>query len=111
MESIKQHSDGISNELIIHKNQATHITKYDAVIPMTEAQLAKTRALNGFSKERLQRVIAEMPIAEYFELERQAQEAGEHVTADRIKRWLTDNSEYMTVNAIDTGKDPRIITK
>ena len=113
MESIKSISDGIFTELQInHKEKKfTHITKYDAIIPMTEAQYAKASSLNGFSKKRLQRVIAEIPIAEYFEMERLARESGEQVTADRVKKWLSGHPEYMTVNAIDTGKDPRIIVK
>lgn len=111
MESIKSVSDGISTELVIEKDSTTHITRYDAAIPMTEAQFERINSLNGFSKERLQRVIGEIPVAEYFELERQAKEAGEQVTVERLTKWLRKHPEYMTVNAIDTGKDPRIIVK
>jgi len=109
-----QDFDGlIQNTLIVDKKEkkTTHICKHDVATICTSNEWEKINGVNGFSAQRSQRHIGEIPVAEFFELKRQADEAGTELTGADVKKYLRDNPEYMTVNAIDTGRDPRIIIK
>jgi len=91
--------------------EITRITSYDAAVVMEQAHYERTLGNNGFSKKRSHRVIGEMPISEFMELERQAREAGDIVTGKDLKKWLQRNREYMTVPRLNTGRKGRIIIK
>ncbi|SME89409.1 hypothetical protein [Desulfovibrio gilichinskyi] len=89
----------------------SRITTYDAVPLMTEAHFEKINGNNGFSKGRTQRVIGEIPLAEYLEMQRVANERDEPLTGTQLKEFLRQNPGYMTVNGLDTGASGKIIIK
>ncbi|WP_421901303.1 hypothetical protein [Maridesulfovibrio sp.] len=103
----------IKNEISIDEKTrtVTRVTTYDAVPIMEQAHFEKMSGCNGFSDERNQRVIGEVPLAEFFELQRQADAHGEPLTGTQLKSFLAENPEYMTVTQIDTGHTGRIIVK
>ena len=91
--------------------EITRVTTYDAAVAMSEADAERTIGNNGFTKGRGGRVIGEMPVHEYFELERKAREAGDVVTGQDIRKWLMNNRDYMTVSRLNTGATGKIIVK
>jgi hypothetical protein len=91
--------------------EITRVTTYDAAVAMSEADAERTLGNNGFTKGRGGRVIGEMPVHEYFELERKAKGKGDVVTGQDLKKWLMKNRDYMTVSRIDTGASGKIIIK
>ncbi|WP_321404499.1 hypothetical protein [Maridesulfovibrio sp.] len=99
----------------IHIDEKTHtltrVTTYDAVPIMEQAYFERLSGCNGFSDGRNQRVIGEVPLAEFFEMLRIADEQGEPLTGTGLKGFLAENPEYRTVNNIDTGHTGRIIVK
>ena len=99
----------------IHINEKTRtltrITTYDAVPIMEQAHFERLSGCNGFSDGRNQRVIGEIPLAEFYEMQRIANERGEPLTGTELKGFLAENPEFMTVNDIDTGHTGHIIVK
>jgi hypothetical protein len=91
--------------------EITRVTTYDAAVAMSAADAERMLGKNGFTKGRGGRVIGEMPVHEYFEMERIARESGDHVTGTDLKKWLQRNRDYMTVARIDTGRSGKIIVK
>jgi hypothetical protein len=91
--------------------EITRVTSYDAAVAMSQADVERKLDRNGFTMERGGRVIGEMPVHEYFEMERLARDRGEQVTGTDLKKWLQDNREYMTVARIDTGRSGKLIVK
>jgi hypothetical protein len=91
--------------------EITRVTSYDAAVAMSQADVERKLGKNGFTMERGGRVIGEMPVHEYFEMERVAREEGGHVTGTDLKKWLKNNRDYMTVARIDTGRSGKIIVK
>ena len=78
-------------------------------IPVLEENyVAKMNANNGFSKQRLFRKIASIPDVAHLK----AYQDGYNL--DDVKdlhRFLRDNPDYMTVEAIDTGRSGKIVVK
>ena len=90
----------------------SRITAYDAVPLMTEAHFEKINGNNnGFSKERNQRCIGEIPLAEYLEMQRLANERDDPLTGTQLKEYLRQNPGFITVNSLDTGASGKIIIK
>ena len=84
----------------------SNITGPDAVICMDVAQYAqavKAASRNGMSKGGNHRVIGEIPAAVYFDLMREYEARGEHLTGADLKKYLHEHPEYRTVQAIDSG--------
>lgn len=84
----------------------SNITGPDAVINMDVCQYAqavKAASRNGMSKGGNHRVIGEIPAAVYFDLMREYEARGEHLTGADLKKYLQRHPEYRTVQAIDSG--------
>lgn len=84
----------------------SNITGPDAVINMDVAQYAqavKAESRNGMSKGGTHRVVGEIPAAVYFDLMREYEARGEHLTGTDLKKYLQQHPEYRTVQAIDSG--------
>ena len=96
---------------ITKKRELTRVTTYDAAVVRSQAQYERELGKNGFSKGRTQRVIGEIPLAEFLEIQRQATEHGEELTGTEIKKYLRQNPEYMTVNRMVGVGNPNIIVK
>lgn len=103
----------IKNDIHIDEKTRTltRITSYDAVPVMDQARFERLSGCNGFSDGRNQRVIGEIPLAEFFEMQRIADEREEPLTGTELKAFLAENPEYRTVNNIDTGHTGKIIVK
>lgn len=103
----------IKNDIHIDekKHTVTRVTSYDAVPVMEQAHFERLSGCNGFSDGRNQRVIGEVPLAEFFEMQRVANERDEPLTGTELKAYLAENPEYMTVNKIDTGHTGKIILR
>lgn len=95
----------LHNELIIdpHNRKITRITTYDAAVVMTEAQYEKDISRNGMFKGGNGRTLGEMPIAEFFELQRLANERGEELSGKDLTNWLKQRPQYLTCDGINTG--------
>ncbi len=78
-------------------------------IPVLEDNyVQKMNAGNGWSDKRMFRKIASIPVVAQFA----AKQAGYNVDdINDLHRFLADNPDYMTVNAIDTGASGKIIIK
>jgi hypothetical protein len=78
-------------------------------IPVLEENyVAKMNANNGFSKKRLFRRIASIPDVANLK----AYQDGYNLDDVKdLRRFLSDNPEYMTVDKIDTGASGHIIIK
>lgn len=84
----------------------SNITGPDAVICMDVAQYAQTvkaASRNGMSKQGTHRVVGEIPAAVYFDLMREYEARGEHLTGEDLKKYLREHPEYRTVQSIDSG--------
>lgn len=97
----------LRNDVLINpeKRELKRVTTYDAAVVYTEAEYIRKYGNNGFSKGRNQRVIGEIPVAEFFEMKRLAEERGEEFAGTELKNWLRKNPEYMTVNGISTNRN------
>lgn len=95
----------IKNELFINERNRTYtrVTTYDAAVVMTEAQFQKENSRNGMFKGGTGRSLGEIPLAEFLEMQRLANERGEELTGKDIKEYLKKNPEYLTCNGLDTG--------
>lgn len=95
----------IHNEILVdpQKREIKRITTYDAAVVMTEAQYEREISRNGMFKGGNGQSVGEIPIAEFFELQRIAQERDEELTGKDLKNWLKQHPEYLTCNGIDTG--------
>ena len=78
-------------------------------IPVLEQNyVAKMNTNNGFSKQRLFRKIASIPDVANLK----AYQDGYNLDDPKdFRRFLSDNPEYMTVEAINTGASGHIIVK
>lgn len=84
----------------------SNITGPDAVICMDVAQYAQTvkaASRNGMSKQGTHRVVGEIPASVYFDLMREYEARGEHLTGADLKKYLHEHPEYRTVQAINSG--------
>lgn len=78
-------------------------------IPVLEQNyVEKMNAGNGWSKERMFRKIASIPVVAQFKA---SQDGYDLDNKADLQRFLNDNPDYMTVNAIDTGATGHIIIK
>jgi hypothetical protein len=78
-------------------------------IPVLEENyVQKMNTNNGFSKERLFRKIASIP--EIANL-KAAQDGYDLDDPKDLRRFLTDNPDYMTVRSINTKRDPHVIMR
>lgn len=99
------------------KMKMTRVTTYDAAVVRSAAQYERDFGDNGFSKKRDHRVIGEMPLIEFLDMQREAQDAGSCLSGKDLKKWLQDHPEFMTVskmnfaNANTSGQGPMIIIK
>ena len=99
------------------KMKMTRVTTYDAAVVRSAAQYEKEFGDNGFSDKRDHRVIGEMPLIEFLDMQAEAQGAGGTLSGKDLKRWLADHPELMTVsrlnmaNANAAGTGPLIIMK
>lgn len=93
---------------ICAKDVFRRVTTYDAAIVRSQAQFERDFGRNGFSKERTQRVIGEIPLAEFMEMQRLANASGDVLTGDDLKKYLQRNPEYMTVRRINSSAPPNI---
>jgi hypothetical protein len=78
-------------------------------IPVLEENyVAKMNANNGFSGKRLFRRIASIPDVAHLK----AYQDGYNLDdVNDLRRFLRDNPDYMTVDAIDTGRSGKIVVK
>ncbi len=73
-----------------------------------ENYVHRMNANNGFTGKRMFRKIASIPIVAHLK----ATQAGYNLDDRKdLYRFLADNPDYMCVDRIDTGRDPRIIVK
>jgi hypothetical protein len=78
-------------------------------IPIIEDNyVRKCNANNGFSEKRMFRRIASIPIIAHIEAHRQGYDLD---NVKDLRRFLSENPDYMSVEKIDSGRDPRIIIK
>lgn len=78
-------------------------------IPVLEQNyVEKMNANNGFSKERLFRKIASVPIAAHLQA---AQEGYDLDNARDLRRFLEANPDYLSVDRIDSHRSANIIIK
>lgn len=87
------------------------VTTYDAAVVRSVAQYEKEFGRNGFSKGRTQRVIGEIPLAEFMRLQAEASSAGSVLTGKDLRRYLSSNPEYMTVRRFVSDSSANIIVK
>lgn len=77
-------------------------------IPIIEDNFVqKCNANNGFSEKRMFRKIASIPIVAHME----AQKKYDLDNVKDLHRFLKENPDYMTVDAINSHRDPRTIIK
>jgi hypothetical protein len=78
-------------------------------IPILEQNyVEKMNAGNGFSKERMFRKIASIPVVAHFE----ASQNGFNLdNEDELRKYLSINPEFLTVSSLDTGASGKIIIK
>ncbi|WP_319583945.1 hypothetical protein [uncultured Pseudodesulfovibrio sp.] len=99
------------------KMKMTRVTTYDAAVVRSAAQYEKEFGDNGFSDKRNHRVIGEMPLIEFLDMQAEAQKSGDTLSGKDLKKWLAEHPEFMTVtrinhaNANAAGTGPLIIMK
>jgi hypothetical protein len=99
------------------KMKMTRVTTYDAAVVRSAAQYEKEFGDNGFSDNRNHRVIGEIPLIEFLDMQAEAQKAGDTLSGKDLKKWLADHPEFLTVtkishaNANAAGTGPLIIMK
>ena len=78
-------------------------------VPVLEQNyVEKMNSNNGFSKQRLFRKIASIPDVAHMK----AYQDGYNLDDPKdLRRFLSDNPDYMTVDKIDTGRSGKIIIK
>lgn len=99
------------HDVSLDEHKFERVTTYDTAIVMEAAEAERQLGNNGFSKERGSRVIGEIPLAEFLELQRVAQESGDDLTGTDLRKFLQKNREYMTVPRLNTGHKGKIIIK
>jgi hypothetical protein len=75
----------------------------DAVAVMLEAKIRKINSRNGMLAGAGGRHIGEIPLEDFFALQRLAEERGEQLTGKDLEDYLTRNPRFRTVSAIDSG--------
>ncbi len=99
------------------KMKMTRVTTYDAAVVRSAAQYEREFGDNGFSDKRNHRVIGEIPLIEFLDMQAEAQNAGDTLSGKDLKKWLADHPEFMAVtrisnaNANAAGTGPLIIMK
>lgn len=99
------------------KMKLTRVTSYDAAVVRSAAQYERDFGDNGFSKKRDHRVIGEMPLVDFLDMQAEAQKSGGTLSGKDLKRWLVEHPEFMAVtrvnhaNANAAGTGPLIIMK
>ena len=99
------------------KMKMTRVTTYDAAVVRNAAQYEKEFGDNGFSDKRNHRVIGEIPLIEFLDMQADAQRSGDPLSGKDLKKWLADHPEFSTVsrlnfaNANADGTGPLIIMK
>lgn len=78
-------------------------------IPVLEQNYVdRMNANNGFSKERMFRKIASIPVVALFKAKQDGYNLDD---VDELNRYLADNPEWLTVGHINTGASGQIIIK
>ena len=78
-------------------------------IPVLEQNyVEKMNAGNGWSEKRMFRKIASIPVVAQFKAK---QDGYDLDNVEDLHRFLAENPDYMTVQAIDTGASGKIIIK
>lgn len=78
-------------------------------IPVLEQNYVEKMNLNnGWTKERMFRKIASIPVVAQFEAKQNGYNLDD---VNDLRRFLADNPDYLTVNAIDTGASGKIIIR
>ncbi|MEZ7195405.1 hypothetical protein [Pseudodesulfovibrio karagichevae] len=99
------------------KMKLTRVTSYDAAVIREAAHYEREFGDNGFSDKRDHRVIGEIPLIEFLDMQTEAQKAGDTLSGKDLKKWLAEHPEFMTVtrvncaNANAAGTGPLIIIK
>lgn len=82
---------------------------YQNNIPILEQNyIDRMNANNGWSQKRLFRKIASVP---YLEVLNATQQGYDMDDPDDVYRFLGEHPDYLTVDKIYTGRDPRVIVK
>lgn len=93
------------------RNMIRRVTTYDAAIIREQAAYEREFGRNGFSDKRTQRVIGEIPLAEFLELQATASAHGDVLTGKDLRKYLADNPEYRTVRRFVGSGPSNIIVR
>jgi len=78
-------------------------------IPVLEQNyIERMNTNNGWTGERMFRKIASIPIVAVYEAKQRGYDMD---SPEGIRKYLAENPDYLTVNAIDTGASGKIIIK